>query len=62
MAEAYWGQTGTCSENGGENSQQLPAPALTSSGQRRLEDMAAVRKMVSSKRKDQKCLCAQGIP
>lgn len=44
VAEAYWGRTGTCSENGVENPQQRPAPALTSPGQRRLEDMAAVRK------------------
>lgn len=57
VAEAYWGRTGTCSENGGENPRQLPAPALTSPGQRRLEDMAAVRKMVSSERKGQRWLC-----
>lgn len=62
VAEAYWEQTGTCSENGGENSQQLPAPALRSPGQRRLKDMVAVRKMASSKCKGQKCLCVQGIP
>jgi hypothetical protein len=54
VAEAYWGRTGTCSENGGENSQQLPAPALRSPGERRLKDMVAVRKMISSKRKGQK--------
>lgn len=62
VAEAYWGRTGTCSENGGENPQQLPGPALTSPGQRRLEDMAAVRKTVSSQRKVQKWLCAQSTP
>lgn len=62
VAEAYWGRTGTCSENGGENPQQLPGPALTSPGQRRLEDMAAVRKMVSSQRKVQKWLCVQSTP